>query len=1726
MLRLRRLAVSLPLAASFVVFVFMPPPAQAKYIGADPPACKGGSSGGTCPSGGPCPSTGTCSSCIACTKPCTQRLVATPNSFVSLTEGNVAETYSGPVVKSAFGPTLKFDLIYNSYNADGSRGSFNTVLGYGWTHSYNEFLFSQRGDMFRFRGDGRVVRYAFIGNGKYQATTGYFETLVKNNDGSFTLTDKYQTKYHFQSIPNTPFMVDGPVLRLTTITDRNNDITTLTYTGGNLTSITDTYNRSLTLAYDSKNHVASVTDPNNHVTKFTYNSLGYLLTSIADPNGFTTTYIYNYLYQITSKVDRDGRTFTLRYQNGLPYSETDGNGGKMYSLTNPLNWATDPNQLAMNLMRVYLPSTTSQTDGRGNVWQYQYDSHGYPTTITAPDGAATTYTYDPNTLEVASITDANGNTTKYTYDAEGNPLTRTDANGNVTTFAYDPTFSQLLSTTDPQGRITTYTIDASGNRLSETDPLGQTASWTYDSHGNVLTYTDKDGKTTTYTYDGFGNRTQTTDALGDVIKYAYDGVGNLTSTTDADGNTTKYQYDGLNRLTLITDAPGGTTQYSYDGEGDLTKQIDQNGHATTYNYNLRLRLITVTDATGHNTTYTYDGNNNQLTVTDRNGHTTIYSYDVQNRLSMLSDALGDLTQYSYDLVGNRLSETDANGHTTTYKYDALNRRIQKTDALKEITMWAYDLTGLPGCPVPPGPCSGPTLGSDKVTKQTDGNGKVIYYAYDGLDRLIVEDHKQGNTKYEIDPNDAVTIYTYDANSNRVKWNQPDGNTTAYTFDAVNRLVEMVQVQTGDTASAAYDPFGNVITVTSPNGNVSTYTYDALNRRTSEADSDGPLSRTSYDPVSNVLGTTDGDGNLTSYGYDALNRQVTTTDALGHSTLYSYDAVGNLLKITDREGNPTTYSYDAINRRISMTDALPATTRYQYDPVGNLAKLTDANGHSTSFAYDAVNRRISEAYPDLNNNIITWTYDHVGNVISRTDQKLQTTTYSYSDLYFLTSRTYPTGTDTFTYDLSGRVLTGNTTRGSGWNESFSYDGADRLIQSVQSGQTINYVYNIPARTRALTYPGGRTIAEQWDFRPRISSINDGGATAITQYTYDPADNVLTRNYRNGTTATYTYNANNWTCSINHNFGANLIVGFTYAYDNEGNKFYEQKLHEPTDSEAYLYDTVYRLTNYQAGMLASSPPPVCPSNPVGIQPPARIQETYTLDLVGNWNKLVITPGGTQTRTFSPSNEITSISGYPVGSLTVSSDNNGNTLNDVANSYTYDEENRLLQAMPKAARGALGQYQYDAFGRRVSKIDNFGVQTLFYYDGWRTIEEQSSTGATQATYVFGNYLDEVLTMDRAGQPGPFYYHQNALWSVFALSNSMGKGVEGYSYDAYGYQTVILPGPDGKLDFDADDVYLPGAKSSYGNPFLFTGQRYDPETGLLYYKARHYSTFFGRFLQRDPIGTTDRSVNLYNYVGDRPTTFTDATGMAEILSSSSHCYYDPLTGEDPLCSINPLGLIGKNPLLSTEPLGLIGKNPLLTINPLGLIGKNPLLSVDPVGLIGENPLLSTEPLGLIGKNPLLSIDQLGSIGKNPLLSVDPLGLIGKNPLLSIDPAGLIGKNPLVSVEPLGLIGKNPLISVDPLGLIGKNPLLSIGPLGLIGKNPLLSIGPLGLIGKNPLLSIGPLGLIGKNPLLSVGPLGLIGKNPLLSVGPLGLIGKNPLLSINPLGLIGGNPLLLVDPL
>jgi RHS repeat-associated protein len=92
----------------------------------------------------------------------------------------------------------------------------------------------------------------------------------------------------------------------------------------------------------------------------------------------------------------------------------------------------------------------------------------------------------------------------------------------------------------------------------------------------------------------------------------------------------------------------------------------------------------------------------------------------------------------------------------------------------------------------------------------------------------------------------------------------------------------------------------------------------------------------------------------------------------------------------------------------------------------------------------------------------------------------------------------------------------------------------------------------------------------------------------------------------------------------------------------------------------------------------------------------------------------------------------------------------------------------------------------------------------------------------------------------------------------------VERYSYDVFGEPMMR----------DANDQIL--TTSDYNNPYMFTGRRYDDETGNYYYRARYYCPEIGRYLQTDPLSYIG-GMNLYTYVHNDPVNRTDPRGLYE---------------------------------------------------------------------------------------------------------------------------------------------------------------------------------------------------------------------------------------------------------
>jgi RHS repeat-associated protein len=308
--------------------------------------------------------------------------------------------------------------------------------------------------------------------------------------------------------------------------------------------------------------------------------------------------------------------------------------------------------------------------------------------------------------------------------------------------------------------------------------------------------------------------------------------------------------------------------------------------------------------------------------------------------------------------------------------------------------------------------------------------------------------------------------------------------------------------------------------------------------------------------------------------------------------------------------------------------------------------------------------------------------------------------------------------------------------------------------------------------------------------------------------------------------------------------NQIVRTEYAYDSNDNRIFEKNNFTPDASQLYQYDPLNRLTEYLEGTLSG-----------GIIPNPKKEQIFDLDLVGN-RKSVEENGVIQTFLTNKVNQYTT-----TGTSMLSYDANGNTLLDGIRSYTYDQKNRMVSA------GGGISYLYDALNRRIAKVIGQD-STYFFYSGYKVIEERKSiAGNPSVQYFYGNNLDEMFAMSKNNSFS--YLHSNLIGSVVYASNTYGIMVEQYRYDPYGKVKILAP--DGTLR----------DSSAISNPYLFTGQRLDAETGLYHYKFRQYNPYIGRFMQRDPLGFID-GFSLYEYAMSNPILYSDELGL------SSNCNED----------------------------------------------------------------------------------------------------------------------------------------------------------------------------------------------------------------------------------------------
>lgn len=324
----------------------------------------------------------------------------------------------------------------------------------------------------------------------------------------------------------------------------------------------------------------------------------------------------------------------------------------------------------------------------------------------------------------------------------------------------------------------------------------------------------------------------------------------------------------------------------------------------------------------------------------------------------------------------------------------------------------------------------------------------------------------------------------------------------------------------------------------------------------------------------------GGQNLTCLGgdtpfqqYDPKRWLLTTKDGMKFTIVNSTitrieDRNGNWVQISATgisasNGRNAVFTRDSAGRITQIRDARGQQHTYAYDAQGRLTQHTDAKNLGTTFEYQTATHLITRILQAGGCQAVRQEFDLAGRLSARIDSAGQRTEYTYDLGARRRTKTFPGGATTSeTYDAQGNVL--SFTDGEGQIRQFQYDANGR---------------------RTLTIlPSGRRVARSYDTSGNVLTEEDGpngGPFLVTSYQWS-AENLLTRITRpNGDYQVFSYNAQGRLLSSqSFNSGGTLAEEGLFSYDAQG-----RLLSEDTNRGVfnYTYDGSGNLTRISDGAL---------------------------------------------------------------------------------------------------------------------------------------------------------------------------------------------------------------------------------------------------------------------------------------------------------------------------------------------------------------------------------------------------------------------------------------------------------------------------------------------------------------------------------------------------------------
>ena len=414
-----------------------------------------------------------------------------------------------------------------------------------------------------------------------------------------------------------------------------------------------------------------------------------------------------------------------------------------------------------------------------------------------------------------------------------------------------------------------------------------------------------------------------------------------------------------------------------------------------------------------------------------------------------------------------------------------------------------------------------------------------------------------------------------------------------------------------------------------------------------------------------------------------------------------------------------------------------------------------------------------------------------------------------------------------------------------------------VLSMSIGNVNNYTYDYDTygRLNKITTPAGDFIYT----RPSDSDLVTAMArpnNVTSNWTFEVHRNLLSQ-VANGSVSTYTY--------------TNDALGRRTNVTRSGSAFSD------TNILTYGYNSRSEVISALSNINAN------------------YNFAYSYDPIGN--RLNSTLAGTAWS--YTSNNLNQYTALTSGNTTQSPayDADGNMTFRDGWTQVWNGENRLVEMYNDTAKLT---FSYDYMGRRIEKKvfqQTGGIwapqKSLQYvYDGYKLVEEIDTLPDEKPVirrYTWqpesqGADLPLVVTDVASNQS--YFYTADGNKNISELVDAAGNVAAHYEYD-----------PFGKINTQN------GAYAA-SNPFRFSSEYFDSETGLVYYNYRYYSPQMGRWINRDPIGEAIsynlfRS-NIFQFAIERPPSFSiKATKM-------KNSYLILLN--DPIMMFDHLGLLEMN--------------------------------------------------------------------------------------------------------------------------------------------------------------------------------------------------------------------------